>query len=145
MTENEFRKRYGFCIDDRVEWGDMDSFQHVNNVMYFKYFERVRIAFFEEVGFNAWMKEHGVGPILHSTQCRFRAALSYPDDLLSGTYITNVQDDRLTMNYGVFSQRQQQLACTGDGLLVCFDYRANSKTPLPDELRVRIKAWEVAA
>ena len=143
MTREEFCRRYPFHIDDRVEWGDMDAFQHVNNVMYFKYFERVRIAFFEAVGFNAWMKEHGVGPILHSTQCRFRAPLTYPDDLLSGTNITNLQDDRLTMNYGVFSEGQQVLACNGDGLLVCFDYRANTKTAIPGPMRERIMEWVV--
>ena len=35
-----------------VLWGDMDSFQHVNNVIYFRYFESARIQYFDTLGWN---------------------------------------------------------------------------------------------
>ena len=39
---------FSFEIDLSVEWGDMDALQHVNNVEYFKYFQKERIAYFEK-------------------------------------------------------------------------------------------------
>ena len=39
---------FSFEIDLSVEWGDMDALQHVNNVEYFKYFQKARIAYFEK-------------------------------------------------------------------------------------------------
>ncbi len=33
-----------------IRWGDMDAFGHVNNTVYFRYMEQVRISWFEQVG-----------------------------------------------------------------------------------------------
>ena len=38
---------YQVTIDVNVAWGEMDAFEHVNNVVYFRYFESVRMAYFE--------------------------------------------------------------------------------------------------
>ena len=37
-------------IDQVVDWGDMDSFGHVNNVVYFRYFENARVEYFQRIG-----------------------------------------------------------------------------------------------
>ena len=63
---------YPVVIDEQVVWGEMDAFQHVNNTVYFRYFESARIAYFGAVGYLEWMKAEGSGPILASTRCRFR-------------------------------------------------------------------------
>lgn len=141
MTPAEFHARFPFVIDTRVEWGDLDQFGHVNNTYYFRYFERVRMAFGEQLGFMTAMREHGVGPILHSTRCRFRSALEYPDALLVGTAIEDLQPDRFNMRYGIYSSGKQLLAAEGDGLIVCFDYRRNIKTPLPAALMQALRDW----
>jgi acyl-CoA thioester hydrolase len=39
---------FSFITQMNVEWGDMDALQHVNNVEYFKYFQKARIAYFEK-------------------------------------------------------------------------------------------------
>ena len=33
-----------------IRWGDMDAFGHVNNTVYFRYMEQVRISWFEQIG-----------------------------------------------------------------------------------------------
>ena len=45
-------QNYPVVIEIPVAWGDMDAFQHVNNVTYFKYFESARIAYFEKIKFQ---------------------------------------------------------------------------------------------
>ena len=45
-------KTFPIIVNYPVIWGDMDSFQHVNNVIYFRYFETARIQYFEALG---WM------------------------------------------------------------------------------------------
>ena len=58
-----------------VAWGEMDAMGHVNNVVYLRYFESVRMVYLERIGLMAHMQEHGVGPILAETRCRFRLPL----------------------------------------------------------------------
>ena len=118
-----------------VAWGEMDSFGHVNNIVYFRYFESARLAYFERVGFLEAMRKSGVGPILASTQCRFRKPLTYPDRVRVGTSATDVQEDRFTMRYVVVSEALGRIAADGEGLIVAYDYRAKKKAALPDDVR----------
>jgi acyl-CoA thioester hydrolase len=125
-----------------VAWGEMDAFQHVNNSVYFRYFESARIAYFERLQFMELMQTTGVGPILASTQCRFRIPLTYPDMVRVGAKISDIADDRFVMRYTVVSQRLQKIAAEGEGVIVSFNYRENQKTLLPDVIRQRIAAIE---
>ena len=45
---NKLLDEFAFQLEMDVEWGDMDALQHVNNVEYFKYFQKARIAYFEK-------------------------------------------------------------------------------------------------
>jgi acyl-CoA thioester hydrolase len=128
-----------------VAWGEMDAFQHVNNSVYFRYFESARIAYFERLEFMELMQATGVGPILASTQCRFRIPLTYPDTVRVGTKIADIAEDRFVMRYVVVSQRLQKLAAEGEGVIVSFNYRENQKAPLPEIIRQRIAAVEATA
>ena len=56
----------------------MDAFGHLNNIVYFRYFETARIHYFERCGFMATYEEDRIGAILHSTSCRFRRPLHFP-------------------------------------------------------------------
>lgn len=131
-------KDFPVVIDIPVAWGDMDAFQHVNNIIYFRYFESARIAYFEQAGFFEVLEESGIGPILASTQCKFKAPLSYPDTISVGVTASNLQEDRFLMIYRVVSHRMQRIAAEGDGLIVSYDYRHNRKAPLPEQIKTRI-------
>ena len=128
-----------------VAWGEMDAFQHVNNSVYFRYFESARIAYFEQLEFMEYMQATGVGPILASTQCRFRVPLTYPDTVRVGAKIAEIAEDRFVMRYAVVSQRLQKLAAEGEGVIVSFNYRESRKAPLPEVIRQRIAAIEARA
>src|SRR5213080_4681434 len=84
-----------------VAWGDMDSYAHVNNVVYFRYFEAARIVLLDRVGWLRSMQEAGLGPIAASTNARFRKALTYPDRILVGARVTDTQPDRVTVEHRV--------------------------------------------
>ena len=133
---------YPVVIQLPVAWGDMDAMQHVNNTVYFRYFESGRIAYFERLELMDQMKETGVGPILASASCRFKFPLTYPDTISVGVRVTDMGEDRFTMAFRVVSHRHQRVAAEGDGLIVTYDYRAGRKTLVPQEVRARIQALE---
>ena len=129
-------------IETPVAWGEMDAFRHLNNTTYFRYFESGRIAYFERLGLLEYMEATGVGPILASTSCRFKIPLTYPDTVSIGTRVSEIENDRFTMEYYVVSHRHERVAAEGNGLIVCFDYRQNKKTSVPVELKQRIETLE---
>ena len=135
-------------IETPVAWGQMDAFRHLNNTAYFRFFESGRIAYFEKLNLLEYMEVTGVGPILASTSCRFKIPLTYPDKVSIGTRVSNIEDDRFTMEYLVVSEKHQRVAAEGNGLIVCLNYRDNKKVSIPLELRKRIEeleAWSTGA
>jgi acyl-CoA thioester hydrolase len=135
-------KDFPVVIDLPIAWGDMDAFQHVNNVVYLRYFESARIAYFDRLNAIEFMNRTGIGPILASTQCKFKTPLAYPDTVSVGTRISQIEEDRFVMEYVVVSHRLQRVAAEGEGVIVSYNYREQKKAPIPAEIRQRISDIE---
>jgi acyl-CoA thioester hydrolase len=131
-------KDFPVVAEIRMAWGEMDAMQHLNNVVYFRYFETARLLYAERVGMWEHMKATGVGPILHSTGCRYKIPLTYPDTLTVGTRVIKVEKDRLVMDYVLVSGRLHKIAATGDAVIVSFNYREGKKVHLPEEWKRRV-------
>ncbi len=125
-------------IDVPVAWGEMDALQHVNNSVYFRYFESARMAYFEAINYMDFMQETGVGPILAATKATFKLPLTYPDTVSVGAKVSQMQEDRFLMEYKAFSRKNNLIAAVGDGLIVSYDYRNNRKAPVPELIKKRI-------
>lgn len=144
MTETspavaELLAGFPVTVEIPVAWGDMDALGHVNNTVYFRYFETVRIAGFTRLGIgDITAAADGVGPILHSTNCRFRIPLTYPDTVTVGTRIGDIGEDRFVMHYRAVSHEHRAVAAEGDGLIVTYDYLAARKAPISVALRARL-------
>ena len=137
-----FERDWPVTVRLPVVWGEMDAFGHVNNVVYFRYFESARIACFERVGYTSIMSTDGIGPILAHTECRFRLPLEYPDTVTVATRIAELSEQGFLMRYAVFSHRHDRLAAEGTGRVVSLDYRSGTKTDIPADLAERLSALQ---
>ena len=121
---------YPVVVSLDLPWGDMDAFGHVNNVAYFRYFEQSRVAFLTATGWMPAGPPTGIGPIVHSTQARFRRPLAYPDRIHAGTRLTELGRDRVTLEHRAVSDRLGEVAADGWAVVVCFDYAAGAKATI---------------
>jgi len=137
--------RFPVTLELPVQWGEMDSYRHVNNAVYFRWFESARMEYFRRIGWDEVEAESGVGPILHSTSARFRAPLEFPDVVRVSTGVVEVGVDRFTMHYRIESTALARVAAEGSGVVVSFDYRAGTKASLPEAVRAAIESLEEGA
>ena len=133
---------YPVILDITVAWGEMDAFQHVNNIVYLRYAESARIAYLEQAGLSESMEGTGIGPILASINCRYLFPVTYPDTVRVGTRVTEIGADRFTVHFRIVSARHGRVAAQGDSVIVSYDYRTGSKVPLPEGMRAAILALE---
>jgi acyl-CoA thioester hydrolase len=139
-TPEQALEPFPVIVEIAVAWGEMDAFQHVNNVVYFRYFETARIAYFERAG---WATPAGaIGPILGSTSCAFKFPLTYPDTVAVGARVTRIEADRVTMHCRAVSRRHGRIAAENESVVVAYDYAERRRAALPDEVRARIEALE---
>ena len=120
-----------------VQWGEMDAYGHVNNSVFFRYFEIARIEFLDRIGFGGDFKDIKIGGILHSTSCRFRSTLKYPETITVGARVSEVGGDRFTLEYIILTE-DATVAANGDSVVVSFDYATRTKTPIPAAVRGKI-------
>ncbi|MHC2069651.1 acyl-CoA thioesterase [Bremerella sp. T1] len=125
-----------------VQWGDMDSFQHVNNIVYLRWFETSRVRYLEVSGLNPIMEATDCGPILASVHCNYRKQLRYPDEVLIGARMVKLGGTSMKVEHVVYSVKQQHIVADGESGVVYFDYANQRPIVIPDEVRQLITKTE---
>ncbi|KAG5640806.1 hypothetical protein DXG03_006960 [Asterophora parasitica] len=123
--------------EQRIVWGDQDSFQHVNNVRYIRFFESSRIKWMMSLGHElggqskaeAMIKGQGISLILKSIDVRFRRPVTYPDTLLVGYRPKRPPPSAEVHDHATFgvtasaySLAQRAIVATSNEALVWYDY-----------------------
>src|SRR5690606_18364346 len=126
-TESDFNQAFVVQVKLPVQWGDMDAFGHVNNTLYFRYFETARLAYMAEMNLLETMQKEQIGPILAETACRFKSPLTYPDTIRVGASVSEQHEYGFAMQYAIYSETQKRVVCEGSGRIVLLDYQSGDK------------------
>ncbi len=130
MTEKEFLEVFPRACEIKVAWGDMDALQHVNNTMYFKYFEIARIDFFTQAGLFDRLEKEQIGPVLADNFAKYKRPVTFPDTLFIGVSISDIGDTHFMTHYTVFSNAQQAIVTQGQAKVVMYNFKTMQKSPL---------------
>ncbi len=120
-----------------IRWGDMDAMGHVNNTVYFRYFEIVRLDWLHRVG--AITDPTGSGPVIVNAFCNFLRQLTYPGDVRARHYVTN--PGRSSFDTYLTLERVDEpgvVYAEGGAKTVWTDYQARKSALLPDWLRTAV-------
>lgn len=126
-----------------VQWGDQDALQHVNNTVYFRWYESGRIAYTSRLGLMGEMlKTRKIGPILAAIACDYRRQITFPDTVHVGTRVRRIGRTSLAMDHLIVSTVHRAVAAEARSTLVVFDYNEGVPTPVPDAMRAAIASIE---
>ena len=140
---SDLASSYPISLTLPVQWGDMDSFAHVNNVVYLRWFESARIAYFRTAGVLARMDSERIGPILARSTIDYRIALEFPDEVVASATALKLGTTSFTMGLRLTSKAHGgAVAAEGENVIVMRDYRSQQKVALWDGLRASIAALE---
>ncbi|CZF80843.1 acyl-CoA thioesterase [Grimontia marina] len=140
MANVDFNE-YPLSQSQAIVWNDMDALQHINNTVYFRYFEDVRVVMLEELKVFDFVKSHNIGPVVASTRCDFRAPLVYPDTITTVSWVENIQEKRYTMKYEIHSHSQQRCVAEGEALVVYCDFSTGKSCPIPADALEGLQAF----
>ncbi len=120
-----------------IRWGDMDAMGHVNNTIYFRYFEIVRLEWLFKVG--APTDPNGLGPVIVNAFCNFIRQLEFPGDVLAKHYVAN--PGRSSFDTFITLERTDHpgvIYAEGGSKTVWTDFKAQKSAPLPQWLRALV-------
>ncbi len=120
-----------------VQWGDQDAFGHVNNVVYFRWFESSRVDLLDACHSSVTMNGSGLGPILASVTCDYKRQLRFPDTVFVGAKVSRIGRSSADISHRIVSFAQGEIIAEGVSVIVVFDYTAQRVTRIPDDLRAQ--------
>ena len=117
-----------------IRWGDMDAMGHVNNTIYFRYMEIVRIEWLHKVGGSP--DPAGEGPVIVNAFCNFIKQLEYPGDVLAKHYVAN--PGRSSFETYITLERSDApgvIYASGGAKTVWVNFPQQKSVPLPEAVR----------
>ncbi len=128
------RKKWVYEALIPIRWGDMDAMAHVNNTLYFRYMESVRLDWFESIGVK--LDPLGQGPVIINAFCNFHRPLIYPGQVRVKMYASDpgrsTFETWVTMSY---DHEPEVFYATGGATTIWADMKNNRSVPLPDHIR----------
>ena len=134
--------RYPVCVEIPVAWGEMDAFQHVNNVAFARWVETGRVAYLTRLGLMQRVQSEAFGPIVARLTIDYRRPLTYPDTVRLEVTTSSIGRTSFHMGYRLWSTRHEAEAATAEDVIVMVDYRTGRPRPLDESLRAAILALE---
>lgn len=120
-----------------IRWGDMDAMGHLNNALYFRYMETVRIDWFRVIGCD--LNPHGEGPVIVNAFCNFYRQFEYPGDVLTRMYVSD--PGRTTFeSWCTMAHRQKpdEICAAGGATTIWVDFPKQKAASLPDWMRTLV-------
>lgn len=117
-----------------TRWMDNDVYHHVNNVVYYSYFDTVVNQYLIEAGALDIETSTVVGLVVE-TQCRYFSPIAFPSKVHAGLRVAHIGNSSVRYEVGLFRDDEPRAAAQGHFVHVYVDRAKNRPVPLPDDLR----------
>jgi len=120
-----------------IRWGDMDSYRHINNTVYFRYMEQARIEWITSLGFSCTAEKEAM--IMVNGFCNFYKQVSYPASLRVSTFVGQIGNSTVdlinTMELiGTGTDQEPVLCAAGGATMLWVDLEKNKSMPWPESV-----------
>jgi len=132
------RENYRYFITMATRWADNDAYGHVNNTIYYQWFDTV---------VNQWLIEHELLDIANGdpiglvaeTGCSYFAPLSFPGDVEVGLAVERLGTSSVTYRIGVFGAGSTEPSAQGHFTHVYVDRKGRRPVALPAAWRNKLE------
>ena len=130
----ESRDAYKALRTITTRWMDNDAYGHVNNVVYYSWFDTVVNAHLIEQGVLDIHHGRTIGVVIE-TQCNYFAGLAFPQTVEAGLRVARIGTSSVRYEVGLFAQGEPLTAAKGHFLHVYVDRETRRPVPLPAPLK----------
>jgi len=117
-----------------TRWMDNDVYGHVNNVVYYSFFDTVVNKFLMEERQLDYSKGKVVGLVVE-TKCQYFAPIAFPDVVVAGIKVAHIGTSSVRYEIGLFKNDEEKPAAEGHFVHVYVTRSTNKPTPLSSEMR----------
>ena len=136
------RERFRHFAAIQTRWMDNDVYQHVNNVVYYSYFDTVVNGYLMSRGVLD-IKQSPVVGLVVETQCRYFQPIAFPDLVHAGLRVARIGNSSVRYEVGIFRNDDALAAAQGHFVHVYVDRATGRPVSLPEPLRAALDALTI--
>jgi acyl-CoA thioester hydrolase len=122
-----------------TRWADNDAYGHVNNVIFYTWFDTAVNAWLIEAGLLDIARGDPIG-LVAETRCVYFAALAFPQAVEVGMAVERLGTSSVTYRLGIFAEGEDAAAAEGEFTHVYVDRVSRKPTALPEAWRAKLEA-----
>lgn len=134
----ETRERYRHFLAITTRWMDNDAYHHLNNVVYYSFFDTVVNQYLIEKGALDIAASRVIGLVVE-TQCHYFRPIAFPDSVHAGLRVAALGRSSVRYEIGIFRNDEAEAAAQGRFVHVCVDRATGRPVSLPPELRAALE------
>jgi acyl-CoA thioester hydrolase len=131
------RADYPLFREITTRWMDNDVYGHVNNVVYYSFFDTVVSGWLLEQGLVDPHAGETIGLAVES-QCNYFAPISFPERVVGGLRIERLGTSSVRYGVGIFREDEDRAAAAGHFIHVYVDAATRRPVPVPDAMRAAL-------
>ena len=134
-----FYQNYLYLLEIPTRWIDNDIYGHINNVVYYAYFDTIIGHYLVNEGGLDYVNDNVVGFAIE-TKCQFNRALAFPDIVEAGLRVGKIGNTSVRYEIGLFTTGYEEPAASGYFVHVFVDLtNERQSTPVPAKIRVALE------
>ena len=134
----EPRSAYRHFMPIQTRWADNDAYGHVNNVVYYGWFDTAVNGYLIEAGALDIHAGEVIGMVIE-TRCNYFASLAFPQKVEAGLRVGHVGRSSVRYEVGLFAHGAPQTAAAGHFIHVYVDRVTRRPVELPEALRAALQ------
>lgn len=142
-SKDETRSAYRHFQAIPTRWMDNDVYGHVNNVVYYSYFDTVVNQWLIEQGLLDFIRSAVIGLVVE-TSCSYFRPVAFPDVIHAGLRVAHLGRSSVRYEVGLFRNDEPSVAAAGHFVHVYVDRAGNRPTPLPEAMRAALQTLMTA-
>lgn len=144
VKESLRRSDFGWFLSIPTRWMDNDVYGHVNNVVYYSYFDTVvNTHLIEEGGLD--IHASAVFGVVVETSCRYWQELCFPEVIEAGIRVVHLGRRSVQYEVGLFRKDVQEPAAAGRFVHVYIDRQTRKSVAIPETIRAALTPLVVAS
>ena len=128
----------------QTRWADNDAYGHVNNVVYYAWFDTAVNGYLIEAGALDIHAGSTIGLVIE-TRCNYFASLAFPQQVEAGLRVAHLGRSSVRYEVGLFAAGAPEAAAAGHFIHVYVDRESRRPVELPDALRAALQPLIVPA
>ena len=138
MIKSHNKEDYKYILEIPTRWMDNDVYGHINNVIYYSFFDTAVNRALIELDLLDYNKSEIIGLVVE-TSCTYHKPINFPDIIEAAFIIDKLGNSSIKYNIGLFKKGESEPCATGYFVHVYVDRKTRKSVRLPDSFREKIR------